>query len=344
MLLNNSSLVKLVLIFLTITVLCSCGSSQHKYTGVSLVGTSQKTKAKDLGPILELSSNSIAVMPFAYENAKDAQLIYSGLDWQWWGEKPEGIREQIDLAHSKGLNVMIKPQVWRFDGTYTGLLAYNNEQDWTNFEKDYLEFILIYARMAEETQSDLLCIGTELGAFVKARPDFWQRLIQQVKKIYNGKLTYASNWDDYTRFPFWTELDYIGVDAYFPLSNEQTPSIQTCREAWNEHALEMEELSDQYHRPILFTEWGFRSMDYCAKEPWNYQVKNQSNLLAQKNAIAATFESVWKAPWFAGGFLWKWFPNNDRSGGPNDKQFTPQNKPALETIKSYFKLYNTANP
>ncbi len=343
MLKHRPFFVKLGLIFITLTVLASCTSSQNKFTGISLVGTAQKTSENDLVPILELSANAVALMPFAYENARDAQLLYSGLDWQWWGEKPDGIREQIDLAHSKGLEVMIKPQIWRFDGSYTGLLAYDSEEEWFHFEKDYLEYILIYARMAEETKASLLCIGTELGAFVEGRPEFWKKLIQEVKKVYHGKLTYASNWDDYKRFPFWADLHFIGIDAYFPLSDEQTPSVEKCQEAWNKHASEMQAISNQFNRPVLFTEWGFRSMDYCAKEPWNYEMRNQSNLLAQKNAIAATFESVWKAPWFAGGFLWKWFPNNARSGGPNDQQFTPQNKPALTTIKKYFELYNTSN-
>jgi hypothetical protein len=28
-----------------------------------------------------------------------------------------------------------------------------------------------------------------------------------------------------TKVPFWNELDYIGIDAYFPLSDAVTPTV-----------------------------------------------------------------------------------------------------------------------
>ena len=325
-----------VLLFICTACLFACGSAQDKYTGISLVGTSQPLEEENLSPILELGSNSISIMPFAYENGKDPKLIYKGIDWQWWGETPEGIEAQLLLAHEKGLKVMIKPQIWRWNGTYTGLLQYDSEAAWQAFEEDYLQYMLIYAKMAETHNAELLCIGTELGKFVEKRPSFWLKLIQEVRKEYHGKLTHASNWDDYKRVGFWGELDFIGVDAYFPLSSEQTPSISACCESWEKHLQDLSDYSDQHKRQIIFTEWGFRSADYCAHEPWNYDHQNNTNLLAQENALSATFESVWKKPWFAGGFLWKWFPNNEQSGGEQDHQFTPQNKPALQIIKKYF--------
>lgn len=334
---NTASIVvSKALLFFCTAFLFACGTAQDKYTGISLVGTAQALEKEDLSPILELGSNSVSLMPFAYENGKDAKLIYRGMDWQWWGEKPEGIEAQLLLAHERGLKVMIKPQIWRWNGTYTGLLEYNTELEWQAFENDYLHYILIYAKMAEKHHAELLCIGTELGKFVEERPLFWTRLIQEIRAVYKGKLTYASNWDDYKRVGFWDQLDFIGIDAYFPLSKEQTPSISTCSESWEEHLKVLSEYSEKHQRNIIFTEWGFRSADYCAHEPWNYNHQNNTNLLAQENALSATFESVWKKPWFAGGFLWKWFPNNEQSGGEQDHQFTPQNKPALRVIKKYF--------
>ena len=58
---------------------------------------------------------------------------------------------------------------------------------------------------------------------------------------------------------------------------------------------------------------------------------------AARNATQALFETFWKEPWFAGGFVWKWFHNHAESGGKKDNQFTPQNKPVEAVIRDYYK-------
>jgi hypothetical protein len=47
------------------------------------------------------------------------------------------------------------------------------------------------------------------------RPEYWSQLIKKIKKIYL-ETNLCSNWDDFDKVPFWNELDYIGIDAYFP--------------------------------------------------------------------------------------------------------------------------------
>jgi hypothetical protein len=65
---------------------------------------------------------------------------------------------------------------------------------------------------------------------------------QENKKNLLGKLTYAANWDDFDKVPFWNELDYIGIDAYFPLSNATTPSVLELNDAWQQHIKKIEKL------------------------------------------------------------------------------------------------------
>ena len=60
--------------------------------------------------------------------------------------------------------------------------------------------------MAEEEKVDIFCIGTELEKFIEHRPAYWRELIAEVRKVYKGKLTYAANWDEYKRVPFWDAL------------------------------------------------------------------------------------------------------------------------------------------
>ena len=39
------------------------------------------------------------------------------------------------------------------------------------------------------------------------RPKYWYHLIEKIKAIYSGQLTYAENWDSYQTVPFF--------DTYF---------------------------------------------------------------------------------------------------------------------------------
>ena len=87
----------------------------------------------------------------------------------------------------------------------------------------------------------------------------------------------------------------------------------------------------------MFTEYGYRSVKYTGKQPWDAsKIQGEVNLEAQKNATQAIYNQFWNEDWFAGGFLWKWFHNHDQVGGETDNRFTPQNKP---TEKLIGKLY-----
>ena len=60
------------------------------------------------------------------------------------------------------------------------------------------------------------------------------------------------------------------------------------------------------------------------------------NLEAQTNTMQALYDEVWAEPWFAGGFIWKWFTHHSRSGGPENTRFTPQNKPVEKIIQTQY--------
>ena len=62
--------------------------------------------------------------------------------------------------------------------------------------------MLTFAQLTAERNVDILCIGTELEQFVQNRPAYWNRLIKQIRGTYKGKLTYASNWEEFDCVPF----------------------------------------------------------------------------------------------------------------------------------------------
>ena len=86
---------------------------------------------------------------------------------------------------------------------------------------------------------------------------YWQKIIKEIRKIYKGKLTYAANWDEFKRVAFWKDLDFIGIDAYFPLSNKKSPTIAEYELGWKLHKSEILKVQKQFNKPVIFTEFGY---------------------------------------------------------------------------------------
>jgi len=329
-----------VLGFLMLCLLqCSCASQMvPKINGVSFVASREEAKQEHVDEVLSVYANHAAVMPFGFIRNINSPEIIHNTDRQWFGETKKGAKQYIELLHKNGVQVMVKPQIWIWRGEFTGTLKMNSEEEWKTLEKSYDDFILTYAELAEDTKAEILCIGTELEQFVKNRPSYWKSLVQKIKKVYKGKLTYAANWDEYPRTSFWEELDYIGIDAYFPLSEAKTPSVEQLKKGWQPWKKKIATLSKEKNKPVLFTEFGYRSMDYNAKKPWLVDRNEENvNLEAQANAKQAILEEFWTENWFAGGYVWKWFINHENSGGVDNNRFTPQNKPAQKVLTEYYK-------
>lgn len=318
-----------------------CGSTvPRKVNGVSFVASRDSVMQGQVAVLNELGANYAAVMPFAFLRSPESPELHFDTDRQWFGETVAGARQYMRMLKSQGIRIMVKPQIWIWRGTFTGSLTMNSEEDWEEFEAGYKDFILRYAQLAEEEEAEILCIGTELERFVMQRPQFWNDLIKEVRSVFRGKLTYAANWDEYSRVPFWESLDYIGVDAYFPLSDAQTPEVEGLQTAWQPWKEKLKDLSNTTGKKILFTEYGYRSKDYNTIRPWEADRDSvRVNLQAQANAQEAILREFWPEEWFAGGFVWKWFIHYDEAGGAGDNRFTPQNKPAQEILRKYYKAY-----
>lgn len=297
----------------------------------------EKISHEHVSPLIKASANYVALMPFGFIKDLSSPEVIHNTKRQWFGETEEGVIQYAKEFQKKGISLMIKPQIWVWRGEFTGYIKMNSEENWKTLEASYLEFILTYAKTAQRLKADVFCIGTELENFVINRPEFWNKLIKEVRKVYKGKLTYAANWDEFKRVPFWKEIDYIGIDAYFPLSEKKSPSLEEFEKGWEPHKKEILKVREKVNKPVLFTEYGYRSINYAGKKPWEaHRVEGEINLENQKNATQALYNQFWKEDWFAGGFIWKWFHKHKEVGGKNNNRFTPQNKPTEELIR---KLY-----
>jgi len=333
---------RIVFTFYLLISLGACSMStfkEPKINGVSFVASRDSIFETHVIPVLRINANYAAIMPYGFIRSVDEPDIIYNSKRQWFGESKLGAEQYIRELSRHNVKTMMKPHLW-IRGEFTGHMTMTSDHNWEQLKLSYTSFILEYAALAESTKKEIFCIGTELEAFIKYDSKYWFNLIKQIKSVYSGKLTYAANWDEYDKTPFWSELDYIGVDAYFPVSNAQTPSVNECLNGWESHKKEIKAVSDKFNKPILFTEFGYRSVDFSGREPWKSDRYNTSaNLIAQNNTTTALFETFWKEDWFSGGFIWKWFHNYETSGGELNNQFTPQNKPVEEIIKDYYLTY-----
>jgi hypothetical protein len=329
-------------ILLLITLLFfqfSSKSQSKKINGVSFVASRDSINKEHITPVLQTNSNYVTLMPYSFIRNIETPKVEFNTNREWFGESENGLLQYAKEFQKVGVKLMVKPHLWLRRGGFTGHLKPNSEENWLILEQSYRDYILTYAKAAQELKAEMLCIGTELEQFVLNRPKYWENLIKEIRTIYKGKLTYAANWDEFKRITFWEDLDFIGIDAYFPLSEKKSPTIQEFELGWKPHKEEIIRIQKQFNKPVLFTEFGYRSIDFNGKEPWvSNRVKGNINLQAQANGLQAIYNQFWKEDWFAGGFIWKWFHRHDKVGGENNNRFTPQNKPAEKLLSELYKL------
>ena len=338
-----------VIYCLLILTLNGCESSRSKslnvktsiqVNGVSFVGPPREYTNDPFTYVKNINANWAALMPYAFCDPNRPEIKYDVQ--QWWGETSQGIIKQIIDAKSVGLKIMLKPHVWVKGQGWNGDFRCETSDHWELWEKSYSKYILDYAELADSLNVEMFCIGLEFRQVTKLRPDFWERLIAEVRIKYHGPITYAANWDNYQNINFWDKVDYIGINAYFPLDNKKSSNLKKLKSSWEDITEDLEEVHKEYDKVIILTEFGYRSIDGAAGNQWeipdNYRNYNgQANLQIQSTAYQALFETIWDKPWCGGGFLWKWYADHENAGGKTNNDYTPQNKPVESIIRTHFK-------
>ncbi|RSK33972.1 hypothetical protein EI290_09720 [Hymenobacter metallilatus] len=314
--------------------------------GVSWVA-GDSVSALDLEPLRRAGVTWIAQTPFGWQPSATGPEIRlsTGNNRHYWGESDRGIRLTAARARQHGIRTLLKPHLWlRNGGTWPGDIAMTSEADWQQWFANYSRFILHYAQLAEASQIEALCIGTELEhASGPTHEAAWRQLIRQIRAVYHGQLTYAANWSgEFERVPFWDALDFIGVQAYFPLATTNSPDKATLLRAWRGPLKRLEAVQKQFARPVVFTEAGYKTTPDAAIQPWTWPDRmallSKADETTQATCYAALFETFWARPWFKGLFVWKWYPGLSPDGSARRHlDFTPQHKPAERVMAEWFR-------
>ncbi|MFH1995695.1 MAG: hypothetical protein ABIJ27_01705 [Candidatus Omnitrophota bacterium] len=246
----------------------------------------------------------------------------------------------IETIHNLGMKVMLKPQLDILDtsgGAWRGEIFCVTDEKWEDWFKSYAEFILYYAELAQSAGVDIFCVGTELSTVSNAKREWWKTMIiAPVRRAYKGPITYAANWDgEYRNVVFWDLLDYVGIDAYFPLAETKKPAFDEITEGWKPWFKDIEDFQAKVSMPIIFPEVGYCSASGAAMEPWVEIMAGRPDIQQQADCYEALFRTYWDKPWFYGVYWWRW-GTTVRSGGPNNKSFPPQNKKAEKILRQWY--------
>ena len=314
-----------------------------KMRGVNLVA-GRRMGDSVLPPLLRDNVEWISVTPFGWQENLTSTVIESNGEAGYWSESDSGVVELSRMAHARGMRVVLKPHLWVTGGGAAKLaeLDPGSAAGWRAWFSSYRAFLLRYAALAERAHVDLLVVGAELTRASTRHPDEWRAMIAETRRVYHGPLTYAANWyEEAEGIAFWDSLDYIAVQAYYPLAEKAGADRATLERGWTAPLRTLEALHAKWGKKVIFTEVGWKSTADAAVRPWEWtedssQLLSRVSTRAQADAYDAFFQAVWPKPWFAGAFIWKWYGRHEQAGGTDDIDFTPQNKPAEGVIARAF--------
>ena len=299
----------------------------------------------------DYSVNWIAQIPFGWQQNHDSPEIAFHNNRGYWGERDIGLTHTGALARQKSVKTLLKPHIWltRPNGKWRSDIEMDSRAKWQQWFDQYEAFILHHALLAEKNGFEALCIGTELYLPAIKQEQRWRDIIANIRKVYSGQLTYAANfYKEYEEIRFWDALDFIGIQAYFPLSKKDAPSLNELEKGWTPYFRKLKKLHQKWNKPIVFTELGYRSSKDAAIRPWEWEQRGDipKDLISHKTqayCYEAFFQTFWKEDWMAGVFLWKWTPENygqpfdyrKRKRPPSPISFTPKPE-GLKVIREWY--------
>lgn len=250
----------------------------------------------------KLGVNSIAIVFPLFQKDWQASLVESHPQLTPTLEELEGL---ILIAQAEGLRVMLRPILDEksilASGHWRGEIQPRDVAAWFD---SYRRLMLEYAYLAQQTNIEYFNIGTEFNSLQQYYPTEWIQIIEEIRAVYQGNLTYSFNWDrleDIKGNPFVPLLDYIGLDAYFPLRAPDHATAPMLLEAWQEWMGKIEEIVQI--KPVLITEVGMIPMTGAYRTPYAWDMANRTkDEEAQANYYLATHH-FWK-PMVEGIYWW----------------------------------------
>lgn len=235
----------------------------------------------------------------------------------------------IDLAHRLGLKVCLKPVVNCADGTWRAYIDFADdasagEPSWQVWFASYERFIIHYAQMAQASGCEMFCVGCEMVSSDR-RESEWRALIERVREVYHGPITYNCNHHQEEKVGWWDAVDIVSTSAYYPESE------------WEERVPFLRKFATNVGKPFFFMEVGCPNRKGSAMQPYDWAHRGEIDMEEQARFYQVMFHSMKDEPWFYGFILWDWPAKlYAREDAIADDDYCIYGKPAEAVVRDFY--------
>ena len=261
------------------------------------------------------------------------------------------LRRTLRQARGRGLRILFFPTINLIDETDSATWWRGNIQpkDWALWWRNYTDFNLRLAGLAQEEGVEWYSVGTEMASTHRF-PDQWRALTKEVRKVFRGKLTYSINFDAHDSFTFGDALDVIGINTYDPIAkHEERPTDGQIRDAWWWIVYKARTLEARFHRPVMITEIGYPSVAQAHAGPWDFRTAKPADPELQDRLVNGALQVL--RNWGDGEAVFYYLYGEDLKeglvpGGPADRTYAPWGKPVEVSLRRYFAepIFPTEHP
>ncbi|MGO4389335.1 hypothetical protein AB4Y85_17545 [Microvirga sp. 2YAF29] len=321
-------------------------------------------------------ASQVVIVPTVYMDSLTSTRVYrdnndSGghnVDGAPRTESDGSIKEAIAKAQARGVEVIFKLHVNMQNDDWNALIGppegstQAQAKAWANaWFASYKEAVVHYAKLAQEQGVTAFAIGNECESMTVGKyREYWVDIIEAVREVYDGKLTYAATWTEALTVSFWDKLDYIGANPYISFTEDNNnPTLAELIDGWtkpsniwsvrtpieerfgeNISAMDaMQRIAQQYGKKLIFTETGFRSLDGSNATPWmwgNGRIDEREQYMMHQAFYKIITDRVGEG-WVGGYWLWNYDASEEISNPSPDDGFGTHGKRADALVEQYFK-------
>ncbi len=221
-------------------------------------------------------------------------------------------------AQELGYQTSLRVYVDLLDGSWRALW---DPKDKKKTFKNLQAVLERYGRYAAKKQIDLFIIGAEYEKLTQPTYESqWTNIIKAVRQNYSGAITYGANGNyssykkpEYAWVPFWSQLDFVGIDHYAPFTGKPASLINLTKHH-KKFIKKYREATKQAAKPLFFSEVGFPTAAKGHQKPyeWKWTKTDPLDLSQQGTNILAFLTASSENQSVEGVAIWRYMSNQSK--------------------------------